>query len=279
MSDQTFWADWPRDFVVARGPDALAYLDSQLSQDVKPLAVGGSVWSLLLQPAGRVDGLLRVTRTADDEFVLDVDGGYGAAMLVRLDRFRIRVKVELELLPWRCVAVRGPDAATAAASAAAAHAGTSAVRSWWADSEAVDLLGPDPQPPEGIAAADRSRLDQARIRAGWPAMGAELTDRTIPGETGPLLDVAVSFTKGCYPGQELVERMNSRGAAAPRLLRRVHASSGDLAADAAVVVDGAEVGVITSAAAADGLALVGRAIEAGTTAEAGGRAIEVTALR
>jgi folate-binding protein YgfZ len=277
MNDQTFWADWPRDFVVARGPDALAYLDSQLSQDLKPLTVGGSVWSLLLQPAGRVDALLRVTRMADDEFVLDVDGGYGAAMLVRLDRFRIRVKVELELLPWRCVAVRGPDAVTAAA--AAAPAGTSAVRSWWDGSEAVDLLGPDPQPPEGVAVADRSRLDQARIRAGWPAMGAELTDRTIPAETGPLLDVAVSFTKGCYPGQELVERMDSRGAVAPRLLRRVHTSSGDLAADAAVIVDGAEVGVITSAAAADGLALVGRAIEAGTTAEAGGRAVEITALR
>ena len=99
----------------------------------------------------------------------------------------------------------------------------------------------------------------ARITAGWPRMGREIEPgATIPVATG-LVRLAVSSTKGCYPGQELVERMDSRAAEAPRSLRIVDLDSnpdrapavGDPIRDA----DGAEVGVLTSVAGEGGIGL------------------------
>lgn len=104
--------------------------------------------------------------------------------------------------------------------------------------------------------------DAARVAAGWPRMGAEL----IPGETlvagTGLAGIAVSFTKGCYPGQELVERMDSRGADAPKSLRRVPAPEGAAAGDA-VIVDGGEVGTYTTVADGQALAWIKRGTELG----------------
>jgi folate-binding protein YgfZ len=277
VTEQTFWTDWPRDFVGVRGADAHAYLNSQLSQDTSSLGQREAVWAYVLQPNGKVDALARVTQVDPELIVVDVDGGYGAAVLVRLDRFRIRVKVELEPLSWRCIAIRGPDAATAAASSTDER--TYAVVSWWADRTAADLIGPDPEPPMGIPGADRAWLERARIVAGWPALGAELTDRTIPSEVTPLLDLAVSFAKGCYPGQELVERMHSRGSLPPRLLRRVRSSGPDIAIGSAVVVDGGDVGLVTSAVGAEALALISRAVEPGTVGEVEGVTVSIAALR
>ena len=277
MKAEAFWSDWPRDFVEVTGADARAYLHSQLSQDVQAMAVGEARWSYLLQPNGKVDALLRVTETGEGRFVLDVDKGFGAAVLVRLERFRIRVKVDMEPLPWHCVAVRGAEAASVAVAAAGGD--TWSVPSWWGDPSAWDVIGPESAPPAGVPTADRARLERARVEAGWPAMGAELTERTIPGEVGPLLDLAVSFTKGCYPGQELVERMDSRGALAPHQLRRLHSNGSVLAVGDALVVAGQDVGTVTSVAGAQGLAVMARSVEPGATALVGGVAVSILPLR
>ena len=61
----------PRDVVVVEGADALTYLHSQVSQDLRPLAVGEHTWTFVLEPTGRVAGFARVTRVADDRFELD----------------------------------------------------------------------------------------------------------------------------------------------------------------------------------------------------------------
>ena len=90
-----------RDVLAVRGPDADAYLQGQLSQDVAALAVGASADTLLLEPDGKLSALLRVTRTDGQGFVLDVDSGYGEAVAARLRRFLLRSKVELEHLAWR----------------------------------------------------------------------------------------------------------------------------------------------------------------------------------
>ena len=99
--------------------------------------------------------------------------------------------------------------------------------------------------------------NDARIAAGWPLMGAEIVPgETIPAEVG-LDDVAISFTKGCYPGQELVERMDSRGSTAPRHLVVLPKLEGD-APGAAVSQGGAPIGVITSVGATRVLAYLKR---------------------
>jgi folate-binding protein YgfZ len=272
-----FWCEWPRDFVEVSGADARAYLHSQLSQDVQSMPVGEARWSYLLQPTGKIDALVRVTRAGEARYVLDVDKGFGAAVLVRLERFRIRVKVEMEPLAWRCLAVRGDLAERAVVVGAGADA--LAVPSWWSVPAAWDVIGPEVAPPEGVPAGDRARLEAARIEAGWPAMGAEVTKRTIPGEIGPLLELAVSFTKGCYPGQELVERMHSRGAAAPHQLRRLHADGGALEVGEDVRAADRTVGTVSSAAGAEGLAVVARSVEPGAVGRVDGVTVSILPLR
>jgi len=241
---------------MVEGADALTYVQSQVSQDLRPLAVGDSVYSLVLQPTGKVDALIRVLRSGEHAYIIDMDAGCAEAVTARLTRFKIRVAAEITAVAWQCVAVRGPDAATITATP-----GSIAVAAWWGDGTAVDLLGPDPQPPSEIAAGSLADLEAARVAAGWPRHGAEILDTSLPAELG-VIPVAVSFTKGCYPGQELVERMDSRGAKAPRQLRRLEVDAATVVGDP-VIVEGAEVGRITSVAGTRAIALVKRDVEIG----------------
>jgi folate-binding protein YgfZ len=228
------WVPTDREVVRVSGPDAVAYLQGQVSQDLLPMAVGDRRWTFLLQPTGKVDVLARVERTADDTFVFDVDAGYGDALVARLVRFKIRVKADVERVPWNVVRVLG----------------------------GTDVIGPDAAPPEGVREGTAEELEAARIADGWPAMGAEIVPgETIPAETG-VTSVAVDFRKGCYPGQELVERMDSRGAAPPRALRIVDVEPGAGPGDR-VLDHGSDVGVLTSVAGPVAIALVKRGADVG----------------
>ncbi|MGH9189940.1 MAG: YgfZ/GcvT domain-containing protein [Acidimicrobiales bacterium] len=272
-----------RDFLRVAGPDAVSFLQGQLSQDVAALAVGTSAESLLLQPQGKVDALLRVTRTAHDELVLDVDGGFGEAVAVRLGRFKIRVKAEIEPLAWLCLAVRGPAAAEVAVTA-----GT-AVPAGWPGVGGVDVIGAAPAVDEAVRRCGADALQAIRVEAGVPAMGSELTTSTIPAEAG-VVERTVSFTKGCYTGQELVARIDSRGGRVPRRLRGVVVADDGggvpLAVGDTLMVDGREVGRVTSVAlsmtlgATVGLAYVHRNVEPPADAQRGaeGGTAEVRAL-
>jgi tRNA-modifying protein YgfZ len=249
-----FWTEYPRDVVEVVGPDAMTYLHSQVSNDLRPLQVGESCWAFLLQPTGKVDVLLRVWRTGEESFVLDTDTGFGEVMVARLNRFKIRVKAEVATLPWSCIAIRGGgDTFEAAGSLAGLVVG-------WGGG--ADLLGGDAHGPDGIDHAGAEALEAARVEAAWPAMGAEIIPgETIPAETG-ITDLAVSFTKGCYPGQELVERMDSRGSTAPRLVQVVDVPAGAHAGEP-LMRDGVEIGTITTVAGTRALAFVKRSARVG----------------
>ncbi len=199
------------------GPDAEGYLQGQLSQDVAALAPGAWAWALVLSPQGKLDAFVRVLRNSADEFVLDTDAGTGPPLVARLARFRLRTKAEVGQLGWRAVAVRGPDAVSLGPSVAPAG-DVVAVPFQWGGLVGYDLLGADPVAPAGAVAVTPDDYEAARIEAGFPRHGAELDERTIPAEAG-LVEAAVSFTKGCYTGQELVARIDSRGSNVPRHLR------------------------------------------------------------
>lgn len=236
-----------RDVVLVRGPDAVPYLQGQLSQDVAALVIGESAWSLLLQPQGKVDAWIRVTRTGDDAMLLDVDGGWGEAVVARLSRFKLRTKADIGSVPWRCVAVRGSAVPDLTGRETDVVAGAD-----WPLIGGTDLLGPDPVPPDGVALAPLEVYEVRRIEAGLPRMGHELTDRTIPAEAG-VVERSVSFTKGCYTGQELVARIDSRGGHVPRIIRGIVLEPGPLPEVGAVVeAGGREVGTLTSVAAHPG---------------------------
>jgi tRNA-modifying protein YgfZ len=231
----------PRDVLAVRGPDAEEYLQGQLSQDVTGLAVGATADSLLLEPDGKLSALLRVTRTDGQGFVLDLDAGYGDAVVARLRRFLLRAKVELELLDWRCLSLRGAgvDEQAGGLLTVLAERGVLSLPFEWNGWRGVDLLGPSDvvlgpdglDLPAGIVACGADAVEACRIVSGVPAMGAELTAKTIPHEAG-VVARTVSFTKGCYTGQELVARIDSRGGNVPRRLVGVVAPAGPPELDA-----------------------------------------------
>ena len=229
------WID--RDVIRAYGPDTVTFLQGQLSQDVAAMAAQESRWSLLLAPTGKVDAWLRVTRLADDEFILDTDAGWGEAVIARLQRFKLRTKCEFEPVDgWRCLAVRGTTVVDPAARPIA-----------WPGVEGVDLLGADVTAPDLPVQPDA--YDRLRVESGVPAMGRELTESTIPVEAGQwLIDASVSFTKGCYTGQELVARIDSRGGNAPRPIRGLRIDGHVEAGAAVTALDGRALGTVTTAA-------------------------------
>jgi folate-binding protein YgfZ len=218
----------PRQAINVTGPEAFDYLQGQLSQDFAPLAVGRSTWSLLLQPQGKVEAFVRVTRTDEAAFLLDVDAGWGEAVVARLERFKLRVKADITLVGWDRVRIMGEGDGLAYD---------------WPPLKGVDVRDPKPAHEAGPDA-----WEVLRIEAGVPVLGAELTDRTIPAEVETVVERGVSFTKGCFTGQELVARIDARGGNVPRHLRRLIVDGPVPPPGAAIVVDDREVGAITSAA-------------------------------
>lgn len=269
-----------RDVVTAEGPEATPFLQGQISADVLAVTVGRSAWTWVLQPGGKVEVLARLTRLAEDRWMLDTDAGWGAALAARLSRFKLRTKVDLDQPAWGVVAVRGPDASVPGLL----PGGTVAIAdATWPGLAGFDLIGPAPVAPEGAVSVGGAGLEVARVEAGIPRMGAELTERTIPAETG-LVERTVSFTKGCYTGQELVARIDSRGSNVARRLRGLRLSA-PVEAGVALGFDGRDVGTVTSAAVSPilgpiALAYVRRVVEVGATVTVDGGSVtaEVAAL-
>ncbi|MGA1362735.1 MAG: YgfZ/GcvT domain-containing protein [Ilumatobacteraceae bacterium] len=201
------WATLARDVVLVEGDDARWFLHSQLAQDIEALGDGGSAWSLLLSPDGRVDALLRVVRRTDRTFTLDVERGFGPRVVARLSRFVLRARVSIAEVDWE---VRG--FLTDDGQSSFAHAGLAVCD--WGTPGRVDIVDGAAAMPAGGTQVDPTVMDAVRVDRGWPSMGVDILEGDVPAGTG-VLARAVSFTKGCYPGQELVERMDSRGASSP----------------------------------------------------------------
>jgi folate-binding protein YgfZ len=262
LRDGAAAVELPRDFVRAAGPDAVSFLQGQLSQEVAGLATDASAWALLLQPQGKVVAFLRVLRLGEAEYVLETDAGFGPAVIERLNRFKLRVKCDLEPLDWTCLAVRGPRSHDAAPGGEGHQ-----VVADWPGLPGVDLVGESVRPPDGVPPCSPAAYEAARIEAGIPVMGRELDEGTIPAESG-VVERSVSFTKGCYTGQELVARIDSRGGNVPRRLRGVVTPGGAVPPPgASVQAGGKDVGRLTSVAFSPrlgtsvALAYVRRAVE------------------
>lgn len=231
-----------RDVVVARGSDAREYLQTQLTQDVVELAVGDSAWSFLLEPKSQIVALVRVTRTEDDVLVLDTDPGWGERVRERIDGFLFRTDVTFSIERWRGVAYRGPGARSVEADAPI----VAPVR--WGDEEGLDVVGPDVAVIEGVDVVDAKTYHTWRVWAGWPSMADDIDATTTPAMTG-LVDQTVSFTKGCYTGQELVARTHYRNASPPRRLVKVQFHPcASITAGQDLMLDGVAVGTVTSVA-------------------------------
>jgi folate-binding protein YgfZ len=264
-----FHARIARDLVVVSGPDATSFLQSLVSQDLDAVAVGGTVKSLLLQPQGKLIVDFRATRVADDTWWCDCEGGFGSTLADGLNRFKIRVKVDIETPAVSTVAVRGEVAPTA-------PDGVRLVPAW----DGVDAIGPAAAVDEFRSTlttpeVDAAAYERARIEAGVPKLGADMNDKTIPQEAFLERD-AVSFTKGCFVGQELVCRIDTRGHV-NRYLRRLR-SDDELIVGAPITAGDKVVGEVTSSAGDVALAMIRAEVEPGATVSVGESAATVEAI-
>jgi folate-binding protein YgfZ len=211
-----------RAFVRVAGPDAQDYLQRMVSNDVESLQVGDACPALLLTAKARVIAPLVVWRRGDDDYLLLTEPELGESVRALLARMRLRARCEIEPEEHSSVLVFGGDGLVTDFPGAV---------------EVVDS-GLEPT-------LDADELELRRIVAGVPRWGREIDDRVLPAEAG--LDAThVSFTKGCYPGQEPVARMHYRGH--PNRGLRVLELDEVPEPDAELVHDGKSVGRVTSAA-------------------------------
>jgi folate-binding protein YgfZ len=229
-------AERAREYVGVRGPDAASYLQAMVSNDVEGLAIGDACEALLLTPKARVIAPLVVVRRGVDDFLLLTEPGLGERLRTTLIRSRFAAKCEIEREEHSSVLVVGREAppggiATPEYGVAAYELIDEEIPSW--------------------TEIDDHELEVLRIRAGTPRVGREIDDRVLPAEAG-LVERAISFTKGCYPGQEPVARLHYRGHA-NRGLRVLRLETDEVPEyDAELVHGGKQVGRVTSAVAADG---------------------------
>ncbi len=234
--------DLARDVVVVEGADAAGFLHGQLSQRAETMPVGDSAPTFLLSPQGKVEALARLSRPAPERFVIDVAGGHGETVRASLARFQLRSALTITTPQWVAIGLRGAGADAVDVTGAELDLPVQ----WPGGGR--DLLGPDVTVSSEVPAADVGAAEAARIAFGLPVMGVDIAEGDIPHETG-LVDVAVDFTKGCYRGQELVERVHSRGAARRSLARLTSETALDPGTPL-VDAGGREVGEVTSAALA-----------------------------
>ena len=260
-----------RDVVLVEGSDARSYLQTQLTQDVMSLGLGGSTWSFILDPKSSIEAFVRVTRIGADRMALDTEPGFGHSVRNRLDGPLFGAHVSFTEACWTGLAWRGPGATSRREDAPI----VSSVP--WPDMEGLDVVGPRVEVPDGASEMSVGDLELLRIRSGWPAMGQELGQGITPSMTG-LIEVTVSFDKGCYTGQELVARTYHRGAEPPKRLVRL-ASDRPLSSGERIRVDGDDVGEVTSSAGTMALGYLARRVETPAAVVVGEAEAMVSGLR
>src|SRR5262245_54347611 len=286
--------------IVVSGADRASYLQGLLTNDITALAAGRGCYAAYLTAQGRMIADLWVYEIGD-VMLLSMEADVKATVLARLDQFIFSEDVQLGDVTdtFAQIAVLGPDAASVVSSVVlgastetlTAMPDHAAARIALDDSSmivtrSVDLGEPgfeiygerariaalvDALRTLGVAELDEATAEALRIEAGTPRFRRDMDETTIPLEAG-IESRAISFTKGCYVGQEVIIRVLHRGHG--RVARRLVGLrvEGDLPARGAAVRAGdQDVGKVTSAARSPRLGTLALAyvrrehVESGTT--------------
>jgi tRNA-modifying protein YgfZ len=249
---------------LARGRDRARYLHNVTSNDVKKLASGSGSYAFVLTPQGRIQADLYLL-CFPDYLLLDTEPELRDRLPQLILRYKVADQVELEdvTLTTAAIGLEGPGAAAVLAAVSAPVPGADYAHLPWGESTVanISLTG---QPgfriycPAGVLGEMATRLEAAgakpaspddarmvRIENGRPRFGEDIRETSLPQETGQMH--AVSFTKGCYVGQEIVERIRAQGHVNRKLVRLEIESAEPPNPGTKLTANGADVGEITSA--------------------------------
>ena len=179
-----------RGYVAVSGPEAADFLERMVSNEVVSLEPGEARRALLLTPKSRIVATLRVVREGPDAFLLITEAELAEVVASTLLRARFAAKCEIAVRPFHGYLHLGQ-----AEGVPNDDYGVEAYESWG---------------EEERKAAPADELEPLRIEAATPAWGKELDEKVLPAEAG-LDETHISFTKGCYPGQEPIARLHYRG--------------------------------------------------------------------
>jgi tRNA-modifying protein YgfZ len=278
--------------LLVRGPDGAELLQGQLTNDIEALEPDTGCYAALLDRKGHMQADMRVLRLGTGDLWLDTEAETADAVERHLRMYSVGREVEIDdaSSAWSIVSVIGPGAAEVAGSPPVPD--EHAQRHYERDGVEILAVGTDlgldlivraEQSDELralLARSDAVEVSEAaveilRVESGRPRFGREMTTATIPQEAG-IDERAVSFTKGCYIGQETVARLHYKGKP-NRHLRALRLESP--AADGeAIMLGEREVGRVGTAALSPvhgpvALAVVRREAEPGTRVEVGEAAV------
>ena len=243
--------------IVVRGRDRARLLHNLSSNEVKKLVPGAGCYAFLLNPQGRIQADLTIL-CFDGHFLLDTEPDLREKVPQLIRRYIIADQVEVEDVTERSAAfaVEGPEAAATLAALGAPIPKADYAHIAWADAT-VAFVSVTDQPGYRIYLPERRQVAPGdavwataedaravRIENGRPRYGEDIRDTTLVQETQQMH--AVSFTKGCYLGQEIVERVRAQGHVNKKLMR-LEVAGGELPAPGAkLTAAGVEAGEITS---------------------------------
>jgi folate-binding protein YgfZ len=270
--------------LVLTGSEAGEFLQGQVTNDVEALAPGTGCYAALLTHKGKLRTDLRVLR-GDDRYMLDTEP-HGLAPLARtIETYSIGrdVRAEDVTADRSIVSLLGPEARERldVAPPEAEHGFVEGDLGLYVATDlGVDVIGPAPSSAVrealGVDAVSAEAAECLRIEAGRPRHGIDMNEDTIPEEAS-LNDRAVSFTKGCYVGQETVARLHYRGKP-NRRLRGLRLSEPAETGDAVTLAE-RTLGTLGSTCVSPvhgpiGLAILRREAEPGATVAVGDRGVE-----
>ena len=272
----------PRAQIALAGADRATFLQGLLTNDIQALTEGSGCYAAWLSPQGRMLTDMHVLQSSG-MLLLDVPAGEASAVLARLDQFLFSEDVRIESLVEAMTGVwlHGPQAAAVIERVIHGLAGLANWKDYQHDTASfdgnpvsvarIDQVGvpgycvflaraAEAQfVPAAIDAGARvvgaEALDAARIEAGYPLFGVDMTDDTIPLEAG-IDQRAISFTKGCFVGQEVVIRVLHRGGG--RVVKKLVGLklSGEAGVGAKILSGEREIGVLTSVATSPRLGVI-----------------------
>lgn len=244
-------------FLAVEGPDAAEYLHSQVTNDVEDLEPGQGCYACLLDRKGHIQADMRILRKPDGDFLIVCDPSAAGPLERHLATYSIGRDVSITPAEQALISLEGPGSAAVCGSepdgegsSVSTTIGGVGCHLVGTDT-GVDVIGPAEMAGQviesllagGAREVSPTASEALRIETGRPLFGAELTDGPMPAEAG-VVDRAVSFTKGCYIGQEPVARLHYKGRP-NRVLRGIRLAGPATVGDPVKNAD-RELGTITS---------------------------------